>query len=522
MCLALVTKAELFESFENTEVNPSKEFFSLCELSYTFSKERRTFDKKQARILETKVHKLYNKVLNSRNVEIDNIVTLAQTYYNVGEVYVDSDSKEKQQIATDNILHSLNLIKDKELNRKTILLALDVYKLLGYIYHKQKKTEKAIQAFDKTVELYLMYTEGKDKYGTPIDLKNIIFKSLEELDSYAKLAKTYLAALRTLVRLHSTDEVTNKFIICSHMLLAAEFNKSSKAEEHINWMRTAMSLSDYFLMSRRFTEARNHLIIASFVKRHFIDEKYYNILKEPELSLEVSVSREQHNIASVLVAIHWVKYGIALLRISATQLRLSEENPNYERSYVESKYPTKSQKHVPQKLLLFTEIQREFSITDQYVPFKDKYLSGYNAAKEVFLHVIKMFNDMITHYSPDEDIKIYTTIVSCTSNAYKYMARYEQDLTRQAVLQNRQAEVLSEAISSMYNNNNDNNNNRNEMRHLRLQLAIAHSTLIYIKLENLKTISPLYTKQRYDTIIEEIDDLVEQGLMNLQKRMRYE
>ncbi|XP_032662762.1 uncharacterized protein LOC116840312 [Odontomachus brunneus] len=522
-------KAELVENpenFENTEINPSKEFFSLCKLSYTFSREGKTFDKKQARTLETKMHKLYYKVLNSGNAEIDNIVTLAQMYYNVSEVYVESNGKEKQQIATNSILRSLNLIKDKELNRKTILLALDVYNLLGYIYHKQKKTEKAIQAFDKVVELYLMYIKGKDKYGTPLDLENIFFKSLEKLNSYVKLAKTYLAVLRTLVRMHSTIGTMNKFIICSHMLLAAEFNKSLTVEEYINWMKTAMLLSDLFLMSRRFTEARNHLIVASFVKRHFIDVKYYNICQKLELSLEEPVSREQHIIASTLVAVHWVKYGIALLDTSATQLQLLEKNPTYERSSLESKYPTKSQKHAPQKLLLLTEIQEEFSITDEYAPFKDKYLSDYNAAKEVFLYVIKILSDMTAHYCLSKDMKLCATIALCTSNAYKYMACYEQDLTSQDILQSRRRDILLEAINIIFSNNNNsndnNNNNRNELRHLRLQLAIAYSSLINIKLENLETINVQNTEQRYNIIIDEINDLVKAGLVNLQIYMCHE
>lgn len=458
------------------------------------------------------MYKLYNKVTTSGNVGIDDVVTLAQTYYNVSEACIavclsDLDIKEIQ-IVEDNVLHCLYLVKGKELNRKTILLAVHAYTLLGRIYFKQKKTEKAIQKYNQALELCLEYAERNNEHDVPIDLKSIILKSSEKPNGYKQLKSIYIDILRVLATKHIDMGEINKprVIIIIHTFLATSiYTLSSKGiEESVTWIKVAMSLSDYFLMFRRFREAKDHLTVASFVKKLYIDNKY-NYAANNNSLLDMSIC-EQYKTISMLFAIHWAKFGIALLRTSAARLPCLEEDHNF--NYSESRYPTKSQKNTLPKLL-FTEIRKEYPVIDMCdVPLQDKYLSDYSGAKEVFLFVLKLLTDASTCNNPEKDMMAFTTIIKCTYKAYRYMAFYEHDLNDRVILQKRSMEILSDAGLKLKSSK--------ELRYLWLQLAIAYSMLIDTELENMEAMPYLL---EHDTIVADIGSLVEKGLKNLQLYM---
>ncbi|XP_011139249.1 uncharacterized protein LOC105183062 isoform X2 [Harpegnathos saltator] len=359
-----VTNAELAASPERSKdaMNFSKRLLALCKVSYTYVfRETKHFDKKQFKVLESEATELLHKVTNSENTELDDIIILAQIYYNICEIHIESDAKRKQRMVAKNVQHCLTLLTNKELNCKSILLAVNANNILGYIYWRQEKTEEAIQIYDKAVKLYLAYMQKKDEYGTPIDLRHIVTTSCGKECGYTKLSNTYILLLRALVSLHTTTKPTDNedLITCNHMLLTAEFNKSPEAKDHFEWIKTAMSSCNYFLVHDRFIEAKHYLNIATFVKNNFIEKNCQNDPSKPRLSSKVlSIWKSTFK----LLLIHWAKYGIALLRVTAQRSQRLEKNEDLKTDYTEPQSPAESPERASRKLLLFTEIGEKFSI----------------------------------------------------------------------------------------------------------------------------------------------------------------
>ncbi|XP_014489343.1 PREDICTED: protein KBP homolog [Dinoponera quadriceps] len=508
-------KGELVESsksFGNTMINPSEEFLEIFTSSYVFSRTPSELNKKQIRTMETKISKLFHKAINLGTTKFDDIVTLAHTYLNISRVYVSSDGKEKLYIARDSVLNCLSLLKDKELDRKSILLALNAYSLLGSIYNKQKKIEKAILIHDKAVELCLTFI--RENYSNPADLKDFVNMSPTKLPH--ELQNTYIFILQSLIDLHACMGPKNNhyLITCSHMLLVAEFDTLSESEKALSWIRTAITLCNYFLMYNRFREARNHLSAAVFVKKVFIDKACKNVIR---LSSEAYDLNEQNSIAFTLIATFRAKYGITLLRRSAERLLRLEKDEDSATDSVKSEFARNSKKQVSQKLLLFPKVEEEQSDSNMYLPITAEYISSYSDAKEIFAMVLKLLHDRRLYFSADKDMKTYMTVIHDICNAYKYMAFYEQDAYGRITLQNRRIEILSNAVRNVRRTD------RNMLKHLRLQLAIVYSTLVDINIENIPfKAAPLYMRRRYDTINANIDELLAKGLMNLQKYMQCE
>lgn len=519
-CLALVTKAELpasSESFKNTTINPSKELFKVCTESYIFCKNKNEFDKRKVKALETRI-KSFHKIVKSGNIGLDDTLILAQTYYNMCEVYYDSCEKDKINCAVDNIMYCLKLIKGKELDCKFVLLALNAYGFLGDIYLVQNKTEKAMQIYDKAVQLYWTYMQEKNEYGTPIDLIDIVLESPQELTSYKKMENAYTDILRNLTKMQEVLGQTNNqsYIIRGHMLLVVDFNNLSETEDYFNWINGAEKLCNFFLSYNRFREAVSHLTVASFVKNTLLDGQF----NSQDLSLEGSDLYKQNKNADKTLMLLWAKYGTAILRTSAERLLRLEKGEDFEIN-LKSECQAKSGEQASQKLLLFTEIEEKYSILDMHHPIPVKYISDYTGAKEIFLLVLRLFKDMRLYYIPEQDMDTYAIDILNVCNAYKYMALYEEDLNSRMILQKRRAELLSHAMGFV---RYDRMFNCNSLRYLRLQLAIAYSSMMDLYLEQLDIFkSPLTKGDRTGYIIKDaIDESVKNGLLNLHKYMRTE
>lgn len=514
ICLALVTEAELTKSSENLEntveiINFSTEFLEIFKLSYTFIEEFREFDKKQIKILITKTDQLLRKVIKSGNTNLDDIIILAYTYQNIGYLYMWLDEKDSLYIATNNFLHCLDLIRNKELDRKSILLAMRVYNYLGSIYYVQNKKEKSVQIYDKAVKLYLAYIQDAHKYGCPVDFQDIIIEPLIKVYGYKKMADIYIVILRELIDLHVSIEpnLNDTVVVYTHMLLDVQFSEMTEIKHYVKWIQTAITLVDFFLTYGRFKEANNHLIAANFVRLYFMDVKSHNIKRS---SFEIYELQQQNQIMFMLIAIYQAKYGVMLLRYSAERLLRLEKDENCEINSLKPKSPSKSKKQVPQKLLLFTKVEKDYS-NAMYHVYPVTYISDYAGAKQVFVITLKWLYYTGLPFSPSKSLNEYIAMILSICNAHKYMALYEKDTTSQILLHNRRLEVLMNAIMLI------DSKHCNVLKYLRLQLAIAYSTLINIRIEELETVDPLYTPQRYDTINLVINNLLANSLMNLKK-----
>ncbi|XP_032662773.1 KIF-binding protein-like isoform X2 [Odontomachus brunneus] len=508
------SKTELRESSSSYEsIKPSDEFLYIFNQSWTYRTNRNIFSKKQAEIMNMTMDKLFNIIIDSRKPKLNDTIILAYSYQNMCHAHVQSDEEEELYIAKDFILRCVRLIKDKEMNSKYILIALKAYNHLGYIYYKQNKIDQAIKIYDKAVELYLSYTQAIEEYGIPVDFENLI-KPSENLNGHEKLKNVYIFILESLIDIHTETVPKNdhNLMICRHLLLVAEFKRLPQTTNYLKWIEKASILCECLLKYNRFIEAENHLIIMWYVKKIYIDKKYKEIKdRRQEYSLEISKLNKESNIAMYYISEYTVRYLLALMHLSAQRLLRLEKVTDSESDNL----PSNSKGRTMPNLLLFHKTELENPIRNNDKLMTIPYITDYNTAYKNFTIVLKCAYNWLSYVKSTMDIKKFTQFTLNISNAYKYMALYEQDTASQILLQNQRIDILSSAIQVI------SLEHLSMLKYLWLQLAFTYSTVINIKFEHLETIHPLYMPQKHNTIMLEINNLLKNALINLNMYMQH-
>ncbi|XP_032662921.1 uncharacterized protein LOC116840388 isoform X3 [Odontomachus brunneus] len=486
-------------SFEDT-VKPSDEFLQVFKLTYTFSKDQSKFNKRQIKTMEIRMKKLFHKVIHLQDTKFEDIITLAYIYQHVSFAYLKLEQTEKLSAAKDFILRCLHLIKDKELDPKIILLTLKAYSHLSHIYYKQHKLENAIEALDKAINFYLVFMEKQSDYDL-IDYEDIIIKPSVELNCYLKMKFLYTFILRTSVDIHTAmgSSINESFILHFHLLLIEDFNYLSISEQYKQWIENAMIICDYLITCNRLAEAKSYINKAIFVQKT-VTAKYIDSDGKKPFS-ETSKLYEQCSATFNLINLYQVKYGVALLRQSVKRLLRLEKDEDYKVNNSTTKNTSKSKKRASQRLLIFAPNEET-----QY-HYEMSYISKYCGAQKYFVNMLDMIYKIGLHVDFVKNENLYIQCVLYTSNIYKYMIFYEKDTFNQFLLQRRQVEILEMAENVLsYENNCE------LVRLLWLQLTIAYSTLIDMKLEDIEAAPPSYMSQKHDILVDEINALVAKGL----------
>ncbi|EFN89619.1 hypothetical protein EAI_09327 [Harpegnathos saltator] len=209
--------------------------------------------------------------------------------------------------------------------------------------------------------------------------------------------------------------------------------------------------------------------------------------------------------AFYLVRVYRAKYGIMLLRKSAERLLRLEKGEDFETSYLDD---------VSQKIPFFTDIEKTHTILVKCDKLRSKYILNYTDAKDTFIFALRLLHYSQSNINPKQNMKMYMTVISNTCNAYKYMALYEKDRTKQILLHKHRANILLKVTPLIYLIN------PNMLKYLQLQMAIVFSTLIDLKLEKAEATIALYIPDKYNCITGEINALVSQSLKHLQVYMK--
>lgn len=506
-------------SVEDT-IKPSDEFVQIFKLAHTFSKDQSKLSKKQIRTTETKMNKLFHKVINSQNTKSDDIIVLAYAYEYVCFAYFKLNTKEKLSVAKDFILHCLHLIKDKELDPKVILLALKAYSHLYFINDKLQKLENTIEILDKALDLYLIYTEEHTSDQIPIDYEDIIIKPLIQIDGYVKLKSLYLHILDSSIKIHTKigSENNESDMLTRHLILTEEFGYLLENEEYKEWIEKAMTVYDYLIMRNRFAEAKSYLDITTFVQRTFLHEKLSREIKEQGFFSETSKLYKQCLLTFKLINLCQVRYTAALFRQSVKRLLRLEKDGDSKTNNSTTEHPSKAKKQAPRRLLVFVP-NKETDRFDLNIYHAKPviYVLDYNKAQQSFASILNVIHKSGLYFRFHTDnVKLYVRCILYTSNAYKYMAFYEKNTTSRFLLLKRRTEILEETATIL--------NDKNDCQLvgiLRLQLAIAYSTLIDMKLEDIEATPLPYMTPRHDTIVVENNLLLMKGLLFLRKYKYY-
>ncbi|XP_032685911.1 KIF-binding protein-like [Odontomachus brunneus] len=426
----------------------------------------------------------FNEITDSKDSKLDDVVVLAASFVLMCQVKFLRNSilqQEDLHVAEFLLMRSIILLKDKELNSKSILTSIQAYHELGFIYSKLKDIKKSLRYLNKTFELYLAYTKGQDEFPAPISIETILNIQVKS-DAVCVLDNVCMASLSILLRLNNYEHGSidmEKVVIYMHKLLKKVliiFKPFSI--NYTEWTFEAIQLAEYFLSCRRFIECKNHLCAASIMMIKCYEEMYM-AFNEEMCEKDKDIVHRRFKIIVSIIDMIWVKYGLVILSLSRKRLLQKEEENNLcEINKSKTESITQPNKKFTE-LLMFTATEEKFRKFTYTMP--DDYITNYADAKMLFVQILQLLNNLKVKEFASVSLEFGTQIAHYTSKAYKYLAFYENDKIKQIKLQKRRIDVLEDYLKTTCTNDNFIN-----CTFLWFELAVVYSTLINIKLKNLE------------------------------------
>ncbi|XP_070167681.1 KIF-binding protein-like [Polyergus mexicanus] len=416
-------------------------------------------------------------------------VMIAITHLNIGILQADVQDME---IAKEYFMRCINLLEECKLTPEGILPAISANNQMGIIYAQQGSYQEARDYLEQAENMYIKFT--KDVRFDPVHMVTIM--GIQEIEGDLS-AKNILEKLHTLTLYYlaqvcrELDDKCNFALYC-HRTLSKQLsqNKITQDLDYVEWALNAATISQYFIENDKFPQARHHLSAASCVL-----EKYSEILKAKgtkEMSETMAAEYENYFHRSADVARCWAKYGIALLSTSKERLMKSieQEDESNDSKHAEVSNEVCKSPHVNETTEnpKFIDLEPELEVIISEIT--DKYLLDFDDAKPVFLNVRKWLNKAKLYYSFENHASDYARIAQDMSQAYKYLAFYEENEDRQAKMHKRRIDSLeevSQGLSPRFY--------RVICREIWLELAETYSEILDIKIDRLQALNEKPTDQ---------------------------
>jgi len=425
------------------------------------------------KILEKKVDKLYDTVMNSEETNYDDIVALATSYCNMGIICKNDTSQEKLLIGQNYLYKSLQLLKGEELDHRAILIVMRAYIQMYDIFYKLDNPEFN-QYLYKAIDLYLRYTM-EDVFIEPLVTYSIRLdiEDAECSNSMLSLWTLYSKSLYYSETIFNLFHLQDNFIITMHTILVNQWTIAVEDPLDIGllWSRATTELGQYFFHNFRFTEARNSLTAAQYILTTLCYKELFKIQDKACFSFYM----EDFYIVSRYNSIVWGLYGNTLLQLSISKL-LYPQNFQQKRIYKvdESELVSSIMSKKSAKLLLFMDLEK--SLKDVTNKVTDICVSNFHDAKLVFDFSEQHFSIISTSY--DKTTESFFIMRYYNSLIYKYFAFFELDENKQIQLYKTQIQILED----IYNTNCEDSNDI--LRVASFDLIIAYAKLIIMILKN--------------------------------------
>jgi len=418
-------------------------------------------------------------------------VTIAITHLNIGILQADVQDIE---IAKEYFMRCIDLLEECKLTPEGILPVIIANNQMGIVYAQQRSYQKARDYLEQAESIYIKFTE----YVRLDPVHMVTIMGIEEIEGDLS-AKNVLEKLHTLTLYYlaqvcrELDDKCNFALYC-HRTLSKQLsqNKITQDLDYIDWALNAATISQYFIENDKFPQARHHLAAASCVL-----EKYSETFKAKdteEISEDMQKSAEYENYChrSADIARCWAKYGIALLSTSKERLmkkaEQEDETNNLKHAEVSNENCKYSHASKATENPKFVDLEPELEVITSEIT--DKYLLDFDDAKPVFLNVRKWLNKAKQYYSFENHASDYACIAQDISQAYKYLAFYEENEDRQAKMHKRRIDTLeevSQGLSPRFY--------RNICREIWLELAETYSKILEIKIDRLQALNDKPTNQ---------------------------
>ncbi|XP_014467361.1 PREDICTED: KIF1-binding protein homolog isoform X1 [Dinoponera quadriceps] len=489
--LASFTKAESIEKVENTEntTNLTEQLAADFKILKTFTSVQYVscsiLPVKVIKIFEERLDRYFYTINNLKDPKLEDVIVLASCF--ILMTCIDNSVKsdlpqENTYLSELHLIRSMALLKEKELNNKTILETMCNFYELGRLYKKLKNPKKSLYCLNKALELYFLYTKGEDEFPVPIDAVTVtgFYGNLFELNTVHLLDRVYLSTLSILIR--SSDDFeyglidTEKIATYMHKLLMKLLKTVPSSINHNAWALEAIQLAEFFLCCNCFIECKDHLCAASVMMMKYYNDMYVKCKAETSSKEKDYVSLKFKNVVSIIDMI-WVKYGLIILYLSRKRL-LHKEEKDRPREIVKSELKSIIQSNRKRMKLIFTDVKEEFTKFIHVMP--DNYITDYSDAKILFIRILNLLHNVKTHALASVSAEFRTEIAHYTSKAYKYLASYEHDKIKQIKLQKRRIDVLEDCLKTL-----SVTDNLNHCIFIWFELAVINSTILGIRIENI-------------------------------------
>ncbi|XP_076686657.1 KIF-binding protein [Andrena cerasifolii] len=450
------------------------------------------------RTIETDVADIMTDMSEERTEK--EIMTFALMHVNLGLVYIDA---EDFKAAEEQFMKYLNLVKGKEQQQELVIPVLSTLNHLGLIWTTWNQPAKAKMFLDKAEQIYKDFTSSDNgcKVPIPMEWNFTIEETDSNLSSTEILEGSYTCTLYYLAQVYKAlNDHCNSAVYC-HMTLSRQLGRNGIAPDldYIEWALNAATLSQYLLKNNLFS-ARHHLAAASYVL-----QQYETILKGKTESNgdseELAAEWENFKHRRADVARCWAKYGILLM--SESRNNLLEDDETEEKS--DQSEDADSSKSKLTNDLIFDVLEKEIeSIASQVT---DKYLLDFDDARPVFLNVQQWLKQAKEYYTLECHASDYISIVQDVSQAYKYLAFFEEHEDRRAKMHKRRIDVLESAVKEL-----NPHYYKAACRQIWLELAETYSDILDIKLDRLESFNNAVTSQAFG----KINHLARGSIQNLQ------
>ncbi|KAL2727660.1 hypothetical protein V1477_016936 [Vespula maculifrons] len=408
------------------------------------------------------------------------ILLLAITYLNSGILHADT---EELNTAEEQFMKCVDLLKDRELEPEGVLPILATLNQLGIVWSRWNQPLKAKLFLDRAEQIYKDFTNAKNSCD-PIDLVPNFGTSgtKEGISTKHALEKIHTLTLYYQAQVYGVLKDYYKSAVYCHITLRRQLEQNEIMQDldHVEWALNAATLSQYFIGNKRFTQARHHLVAASYIL-----QKYENVMKEKKNKTNSRIAAaeyERYKHRSADIARCWAKYGILLLSLSKHRLLQEpgkgEINPYYTRkselNFDEEKDPEKN----------FDDLKFDI-LMDDIKPFinqiTDKYLLDFNDAKLVFLNIQKWIEQAKSYYTLENHASDYVEIIQDISQAYKYLAFFDESEDRRAKMHKRRIDMLQATVKEL-----NPQYYKTACRQIWTELSETYSDILDIKLDRLQ------------------------------------
>ncbi|EFN87152.1 Protein KBP-like protein, partial [Harpegnathos saltator] len=406
------------------------------------------------------------------------------------------------------LMRSMTLLKNKELDCKAILGAIETLNELSYIYIELENPMRSLQYSKKAFEIYHTYTKGQDDFPAPVNIITVI-DIKTNLNPIYLLNKKYMGTLKSLFILRNKikPELIDMDQIATYMceLLQKQLKYIPALIDNVSWATEAIKLAEYFLSRNRFNKCKMYLNIACIMIRAYFS-LYFSVLIQT-----MSVGEQKliyMNLKSTIFSIlmYWVRYGLVLLYTSRERFIEAKREDNLcETNNSISKSATMSVKQLTESLMS-PNIDCKNKIEEIIYIDEDNYITNYNDAKRIFVRILELLNYLKADKSISGEATVRVEIAQCVSRAYKYLAFYEFDKIKQMKLQKRRIEVLENCLKTLQADDNV------IRSFVCFEIGVVNSIVLNIIIENLRNLNEdLNAKE-----LLEIEQLVKKSVMYFQ------